>query len=63
MATMTREQKRAAVDLAWANYRATSQRIDRNTPWDVYLATDERLWRTYLAAERDILATPEPRAA
>lgn len=63
MATMTRDQKRAAVNLAWADYRAASQRINRNMPWDEYLAEDDRIWRRYLAAERDILATPEPKAA
>jgi hypothetical protein len=60
---MTKEQKRAAIALAWADYRAASQRIDRNTPWDVYLDTDGRLFRRYLAAEKEILAEPEPRAA
>lgn len=63
MATMSRQQKKAAIDLAWADYRAAAQQIDRSTPWDQYLAADEKAWRRYLATEREILAAPEPKAA
>jgi methionyl-tRNA synthetase len=59
---MTKAQKKAAVDMAWASYRAASQRIDRNAPWDVFLDADERHWRRYVEAERAILAAPEPKA-
>ncbi len=70
---MTKQQKKAAVDLAWANYRAESQAIPRNLPYagfkrggtyyDGFLETDERLWRKYVRAEQSILAEPEPKAA
>lgn len=60
--TMTKEQKRAATDLAWASYRAETQRIP-NLPWDEYLDADERAWRRYLGAERSIAAIPETKAA
>jgi hypothetical protein len=60
--TMTKEQKKAAVDLAWATYRAESQGIDRNSPWDAFLDADEWLWKRYVASERAILATPEPKS-
>jgi hypothetical protein len=70
---MTREQKKAAIDLAWATYRAQSQAIPRTLPFSGYkrggvhyegfLEIDERLWRRYVADERAILSTPETRAA
>lgn len=70
---MTKEQKRAAVDLAWATYRAASQAIPRSLPfsgfkrggkvYEGFVEIDERLFRRYLADEREILATPEPKAA
>ena len=73
MDTMTREQKKAAIDLAWATYRAASQAIPRNTPFGAYkrngrmepgvVEQDEALFRRYLAAERVIIATPETKAA
>jgi hypothetical protein len=69
---MTKAQKKAAVDLAWANYRAASQAIPGRLPYsgfksggvyrDGFLETDERLWKRYVAEERAILATPEPKA-
>lgn len=62
MAAMSRQQKKAAIDLAWADYRATAQAIPRTTAWDQYLAADEKAWRQYLATEREILAAPEPKA-
>lgn len=73
METMTKEQKKAAIDLAWANYRAASQSIPNRTPFSAFrrcgqwepgfLERDETLWRNYLATERAILATPEAKAA
>lgn len=59
----TREQKREMVNAAWGEYRAASQRIPNATPWDVFLDADERLWKRYLATEREIAALPETRAA
>lgn len=71
--TMTKEQKRAAIDLAWADYRAASQAIPRRTPFGAYkrngrwepgvVEQDEALFKRYLAAERSIAAIPEPKAA
>jgi hypothetical protein len=73
MATMTKEQKKAAVDLAWATYRAESQAIPLALPfsgftragrhYEGFVEVDERLFKQYLAAERAILSTPETKAA
>ena len=71
--TMTKEQKKAAIDLAWATYRAASQAIPRNVPfgackrngkWEPgVVERDEALFRQYLAAERSIQSASESRAA
>lgn len=73
MATMTKEQKREAINEAWAEYRAASQAIPLTTPYsgskragryvEGFLEIDERLWRQYLAAERQILSASEKAAA
>lgn len=71
--TMTKEQKKAAIDLAWATYRAASQAIPLVMPFSGYkrggksyegfIETDERLWRAYVRTEAAILAVPERKAA
>ena len=71
--TMTREQKRAATDLAWQTYRARSQEIPLTTPFSGYkragrvyegfVEIDDRLFKAYLAAERSIAAIPEAKSA
>jgi hypothetical protein len=71
--TMTKAQKRAAMDLAWATYRAESQAIPRSLPfsgfkrsgrvYEGFVEIDDRLFKRYLAAERSIAAVPETKAA
>jgi hypothetical protein len=70
---MTKAEKKAAVDQAWATYRAKSQAIPHATPFsgfkrggvhcDGFLEIDERLWRNYLAEERAITNAVEQKAA
>ncbi len=71
--TMTKTQKKAAIDLAWATYRAASMGLPRTLPFSGYkragvrhegfIERDETLWRQYVATEKAILAVPEPKAA
>lgn len=63
---MTKAEKKAAIDAAWAEYRTASQAIPRTVPfsgwkragqsYEGFLEVDDRLWRRYLARERDINA-------
>jgi hypothetical protein len=58
---MSAAEKKAAIDAAWAEYRAASIAIPLQTPYsgnrrgDGFLEIDERLWKCYLAAEARIL--------
>ena len=70
---MTKAQKKAALDLAWANYRAASQAIPLSLPYsgwrragksyEGFLEVDERLWRAFRRAEDEITAAPEKKVA
>lgn len=60
--TMTKTEKELAVKEAWGVYRANAAALssDRRLGWSDYLEADGRLWRNYLATEKQIAAYPEP---
>jgi hypothetical protein len=70
---LSKQQKRALIDSAWAEYRAASTAIPRTLPFAGYkragvfregfLEADDRLWKKYLVTERVIAAAPEAKAA
>lgn len=56
MTTATRQQ---LISSAWSEYRRQSQALPRTLSWAEYLERDDRLWREYLAAERDAMTVKE----
>lgn len=66
---LTKAEKKAAIDYAWARYRAASRAIPRNLPYaghkhngvfrEGFLEKDDALFRAYLATERAILSERE----
>ena len=55
---LTKAEKKAAIDAAWARYRAATQAIP-NLPWRDYLGRDDALFQMYLTTERGILREAE----
>lgn len=55
MAQMTQQdEKKARIDAAWKEYRATAARLssNRRLSWPDYLEADERAFRKYMAVEK-----------
>jgi hypothetical protein len=57
---MATPEQKAAIDAAWARYRAETMAFPRNIEWSDYVARDARAFGAYLSTERAILAERKP---